>query len=306
MLPALILVAQLGAAAPPEAAPVLAFPEPGLDDTAAYAGYRTRFFRDAAGNTVQLYVDPRAGRTVHLWADAENASAGFTARDPRGARGDAPLGAVRAPRAAREGRARTLEHRLVAAAPAVSLGWFVLGSMRVERDLQYAGTQRGAFGPRFPLPEIDAMLARMDALPPAERARHVAALGAADVRTLRRASPPGSRWRGAAARPSRGWSSPRSTRATRWRSSSRSIPRASRPPSRGTRSSCGRGARRARCRSRCACPPPARRSPRSRATRSSPPSSSPSSTRPAPPAEAARTRRACGRGSSNVRCAASS
>ena len=30
-------------------APVLAFPEPGLDDTAAYQGYQTRFYRDSEG-----------------------------------------------------------------------------------------------------------------------------------------------------------------------------------------------------------------------------------------------------------------
>jgi hypothetical protein len=184
MLPALILLAQLAATPPADVSPVLAFPEAGLDDTAAYAGYRTRFFRDAAGNTVQLYVDPRAGRMVHLWADAENASAGFTARDGRGRVAALRWGGPGAT-AARDGRARTLAHRLVADGPTVSLGWFVLASMRVERDLQYAGAQRKAFGPRFALPEIDRMLARMEALPPAERARHLAALGAPDVRTLR-------------------------------------------------------------------------------------------------------------------------
>ena len=55
--------------------PVLAFPEAGLDDSAAYQGYQTRLFRDAARNTVQLYLDARLGRVVHLWADAENESA---------------------------------------------------------------------------------------------------------------------------------------------------------------------------------------------------------------------------------------
>ena len=50
--------------------PVLSFPEPGLDDPAAYEGYRTRFWRDAAGNAVQVCIDARSGRVVMLWADA--------------------------------------------------------------------------------------------------------------------------------------------------------------------------------------------------------------------------------------------
>src|SRR5918992_4747642 len=64
--------------------PVLAFPEPGLDDSAAYQGYETRLFRDAARNTVQIYLDRREGRVVHVWADAENESLGFTARTAGG------------------------------------------------------------------------------------------------------------------------------------------------------------------------------------------------------------------------------
>ena len=63
---------------------MLAFPERGLDDPAAYAGYQTRLFRDAAGNTLQIYLDSRAQRVVHLWADAEDESIGFTARDDAG------------------------------------------------------------------------------------------------------------------------------------------------------------------------------------------------------------------------------
>ena len=61
------LLAQLAAPAQ-QTLPVLSFPEPGLDDSVAYQGYQTRFFRDAAGNTVQIYQ--RGGRLVHLWANA--------------------------------------------------------------------------------------------------------------------------------------------------------------------------------------------------------------------------------------------
>ena len=162
----LVLLAQL-AAPMTSVRPVLTFPEPGLDDSAAYAGYRTRLFRDAAGNTVQIYLDARAQRVVHLFADAEDESIGFTARDASGA---APLrwgdgGA----RIGRTGRARVLDHALVADAPSIAVGWFLLGSMRVERDLQYAGRQRAPLGERaFPVAEVERMLAAMEKLPAAE------------------------------------------------------------------------------------------------------------------------------------------
>src|SRR5687768_13746644 len=64
--------------------PVLSFPEQGLDDPAAYQGYQTRFFRDAKGNVVQVYLDARSGRVVTLLADAVNESVGFTVRDGAG------------------------------------------------------------------------------------------------------------------------------------------------------------------------------------------------------------------------------
>src|SRR6267378_582414 len=70
-------------------APYVAFPEPGLDDPARYEGYTTRVYRDAHGNAVQIYLDAKSGRVVHLWADALDESIGFTARDTAGA--PAPL-----------------------------------------------------------------------------------------------------------------------------------------------------------------------------------------------------------------------
>ena len=42
MMPVVALSLLLQAA---QAAPVLAFPEPGLDDSSAYQGYRTRYYR---------------------------------------------------------------------------------------------------------------------------------------------------------------------------------------------------------------------------------------------------------------------
>src|SRR6267143_6000567 len=62
-------------------APYVAFPQPGLDDPAKYQGYTTRIYRDASGNAVQIYIDAKTGRVVHLWADALDESIGFTARD---------------------------------------------------------------------------------------------------------------------------------------------------------------------------------------------------------------------------------
>jgi hypothetical protein len=177
------LLAQLAAPTTP-ARPVLAFPEPGLDDSAAYAGYRTRLFRDASGNTVQIYLDARAQRVVHLFADAEDESIGFTARD--GAR-PAPLrwGSAGA-RVGRSGRARVLELPLIGDAPSIAVGWFLLGSMRVERDLQYAGRQRDAFaeGP-FAIAEVDRLLAALGSLESSERTRHLALLHATSVDQLR-------------------------------------------------------------------------------------------------------------------------
>ena len=181
---ALALFAQLAAPAT-TTLPVLAFPEHGLDDTAAYQGYQTRLFRDAGGNTVQIYLDARADRVVHLWADAEDESFGFTAR---GAAGRAAAlqwdgnGAL----VSRAGRTRTLEHALVANERRIDIGWFLLGSMRVERDLQYANRQKSAFADApFRLPEIDRLLAALATLSSAERQTHLALLHAASEQELR-------------------------------------------------------------------------------------------------------------------------
>src|SRR5258708_30747504 len=64
--------------------PYLAFPQPGLDDPAAYEGYQTRVYQDAAKNALQVYWKASTGRIVNLWADAANESMGFTVRDSSG------------------------------------------------------------------------------------------------------------------------------------------------------------------------------------------------------------------------------
>ena len=178
---AVALLAQLAA----PVLPVLAFPEPGLDDSAAYRGYRTRLFRDAAGNTVQVYLDGREGRVVHLLADAENASIAFSARSPGGRPAALQWGDSGAS-IAREARTRTLSYRLVASGPEVHLGLFLLGSMRVERDFQAWGRHRGPLdGPAFVLEEHRRLLAALATLPPATRAAHLALVGATSVDALR-------------------------------------------------------------------------------------------------------------------------
>src|SRR4051794_14463027 len=183
MLATFLLFAQLAAPLAP-ARPVLAFPERGLDDPAAYAGYQTRLFRDAAGNTLQIYLDSRAQRVVHLWADAEDESIGFTAR--AGGRAAALSWGSDAARVGRAGRARVVEYSLVADDPRIVVGWFLLGTMRIERDLQYGGQQKTAFakGP-FVVAEIDRLLAALARLDAAERARQLALLHAGSLEELR-------------------------------------------------------------------------------------------------------------------------
>ena len=188
MLLALAIFAQLAAsplAAPAHGvAPVLAFPEPGMDDSAAYQGYQTRFYRDAAGNTVQIYLD-REGRVVSLWADAEDESLGFTVRGDRGAPAALRWGSDSAIVAAR-GRRRSLEYALAVDDARIEIGLFLLGSMRVERDFQYAGRQRAALDSTpFRVAETRDLLLAVQRLPAGERRRHLALLGARDVATLR-------------------------------------------------------------------------------------------------------------------------
>src|SRR5512133_3892106 len=87
LLPSLLLATLLAPPVHPPARtvpPVLSFPEPGMDDPAAYEGYRTRFWPDAAGDAVQVYLDARSGRVVMLMADAANESLAFSARDAAG------------------------------------------------------------------------------------------------------------------------------------------------------------------------------------------------------------------------------
>jgi hypothetical protein len=165
--------------------PVLAFPEPGVDDTAAYQGYQTRFYRDSKGNTVQIYLEPVGGRVVNLWADAADESLAFTVRD---ARGKPPrlTGTADSAEAGDSGARRTLEYRLAAGSPRVTLGWFLLGTMRVERDFQYDKRHlRPYTGPAYYVAEESLLVANVGRLPADERRRQLELVGAASVVELR-------------------------------------------------------------------------------------------------------------------------
>jgi hypothetical protein len=165
--------------------PVLAFPEPGLDDSAAYQGYQTRFYRDSKENTVQIYLQPQGGRAVLLWADAANESLGFTVRDAAGRPARMKWGAEAA-EVSGSGPQRTVEYRLTAGVSHVEVGWFLLGSMRVERDFVYAKRHLQPFSAApFRVAEESLLVADVARLPPAERRRHLALLNVRNVAELR-------------------------------------------------------------------------------------------------------------------------
>jgi hypothetical protein len=179
---ALLLAAQ--AALPGDTVPpYLAFPETGLDDPAAYEGYQTRLYRDARGNAIQIYLDRTSGRVVHLWADALDESLGFTAQDGAGRPAAIDWAGLEATTGL-SGERRSLSYRLTAPGP-LSLGHFVLGSMRVERDFQYAGRQNDSLGARLLVPEFATLVDEIAALPAAERRRALALVGAPDLAALR-------------------------------------------------------------------------------------------------------------------------
>jgi hypothetical protein len=185
------LLAALSIAAAPTAAqtrtvqPVLAFPEEGLDDSAAYQGYQTRFFRDTKGNVVQVYLDARRGRVVNLLADAVDESVGFTVRDRAGKPLRLEWGSSDAV-ISQSGMRRTIEYELVANTSQVVIGWILLGSMRVERDLGYSGREPDPFEwPTFRVHEEEDLIANLEKLPAPERDAHLRLLNVGYVEDLR-------------------------------------------------------------------------------------------------------------------------
>ena len=199
-----LLVAAQTVAPPDTVPPYLTFPEAGLDDPAAYQGYATRVFRDAKGNAFQVYVNGRLGRVVNLWADAADESVGFTVRDSVGAPAAldwASSGAVVGASARGRGGAggageRSVSYGLGAGSGPVSVGLFLLGSMRVERDFQYQGRDSLPLDATpFPQQELVELIANLERLDAAERHRHLGLLGARSVAELRaRIAPRLSTW----------------------------------------------------------------------------------------------------------------
>ena len=164
--------------------PYLVFPEPGLDDPAAYEGYTTRVYRDARGNAFQVYLKGSSGRVVNLWADAANESVGFTVRDSSGKPAELAWGSSGAV-VTGPANTRSVSYGLDLPSP-VSIGLFLLGSMRVERDFQYAGRDSLPLGtPAFPQSELSELIDHIAKLKPAERARHLSLLGVKSIQALR-------------------------------------------------------------------------------------------------------------------------
>src|SRR5439155_26685047 len=173
---ALLLVAS-ASPAQTHVQPILGFPEQGVDDPAAYQGYQTRFFRDTKGNVVQIYLDARSGRVVNLLADAVDESVGFTVRDGNGKPIRLEWGSPDAI-VSQDGNRRTIEYQLAVNSPQLLIGWILLGSMRVERDLGYSGRGLEPYDwPTFRLREQEELIANLDRLDPAERQRQIGPLG---------------------------------------------------------------------------------------------------------------------------------
>jgi hypothetical protein len=166
--------------------PVLSLPDPRLDDTTAYEGYRTRFYKDSRGNTLQVYIRRTEGRIVNLWADAANESISFTARDSAGAPAALAWGTEIA-QTWDSGGMRVVSYRLTAPGPHLQLGLFVLGTMRIERDFQYWGKQLDPYSARpFHMPELDSLVNRLSLLPAPERREELRLLRASSIRDLER------------------------------------------------------------------------------------------------------------------------
>src|SRR5205809_6246905 len=164
--------------------PYLVFPEPGLDDPVAYEGYTTRVYRDAGGNAFQVYLKGSSGRVGNLWADASNESLCFTVSDSSGKPAELAWGSSGA---VVTGPANTRSVSYGLELPSsVSIGLFLLGSMRVERDFQYAGRDSLPLGtPAFPQSELAELIDQIANLKTPERARHLSLLGVKTIDALR-------------------------------------------------------------------------------------------------------------------------
>src|SRR5690242_9762323 len=162
MLVAILLAIQ--AAPTREAPPVLQFPATGLDDSAAYEGYAARLYRDSRRNSVEIYIDGKTGRVVHLWADGLNESIGFTVRDSGGQETNAAVAFGAGPATVGASKTRRwLRYSLtVPGGRSTQIGQILLGSMRIERDFGYAGRVHDSIdAPPFVPQEFTALARRL-------------------------------------------------------------------------------------------------------------------------------------------------
>ncbi len=83
------------------------------------------------------------------------------------------------------GALRTIDYRLAAEVSHLEIGGFVLGSMRIERDYVYSKRYlQPLSAPPFRVAEESLLVADVGRLPPAERRRHLALLGARNMTVL--------------------------------------------------------------------------------------------------------------------------
>lgn len=179
-----LLIALFSSTVYAQVIPILQIPQPGIDDTAFYNGYITRFYRDSDGNIVQVYIDNKSGRVVHLWANAMNESIGFTIRGSRGNKVKINLGDEIA-KTYRKGEIRYFEYIINIESGIAQIGHFLLGSMRVERDFQYLGWHLKEFSEKFFQKELLDLIRNIERLPEEIKRAHLKILKTSNTNELR-------------------------------------------------------------------------------------------------------------------------
>ena len=156
-----------------------------MDDPAAYKAYKTRFYRDSAENTFQVYLREDTGRVVHVLADSLDESASFTVRSLSGTPVAIGWEGTTAEVTERDSR-RSVRYRLRISVPAIEIGHFLLGSMRQEREFQASREDLLPFAsaPRNE-PKLVSLIEALRRLPRRERKRDLGILRARDLRELR-------------------------------------------------------------------------------------------------------------------------
>ena len=165
--------------------PVLEFPQPGLDDFSAYSGYKTRFYKDAADNTLQISIDKNTGRIINLWADAADESISFSVKDMAGRPVEMTWSSSDLKNSVDQG-IRYAQYSVASNSSNIEIGLFLLGSMRIERDFRY--------NDRFKLPlntdtvfvqhELINLIDNIKKLPADKQKAQLSALNASSVKSL--------------------------------------------------------------------------------------------------------------------------